>query len=226
MDAHKWLYQPLDCSVLLYRDPEIARRTFAYTGDYAKAVSDDPVEGFAFFEESVELSRRFRALKLWLSLRYHGMAALRAAIAENLRQARLLARLIEDEPALELLAPVELSAVCFRWSQADDEGLNTRNDEILRRVNARGNVTLSNATVRGRSGLRACIVNHLTTDEDVQAIVTEVLAAADASTGTRRDGHGAVSAATSAARPSRPVTATGPPGAAANDTGSVTNESA
>jgi glutamate/tyrosine decarboxylase-like PLP-dependent enzyme len=81
LDAHKWLYQPLDCSLLLYRDAAVARRTFSYTGDYAKTLSDDPVEGFAFFEESVELSRRFRALKLWLSLRYHGMAAFRAAIA-------------------------------------------------------------------------------------------------------------------------------------------------
>jgi len=80
LDAHKWLYQPLDCSLLLYRDPAIARTTFAYTGDYAKTLSEDPVEGFAFFEESLELSRRFRALKLWLSLRYHGLARFRAAI--------------------------------------------------------------------------------------------------------------------------------------------------
>jgi hypothetical protein len=92
LDAHKWLYQPLDCSLLLYRDPVIARTTFAYTGDYAKTLSEDPVEGFAFFEESVELSRRFRALKLWLSLRYHGLATFRAAIEENLRLARLLAQ--------------------------------------------------------------------------------------------------------------------------------------
>jgi aromatic-L-amino-acid decarboxylase len=179
LDAHKWLYQPLDCSLLLYRDAAVARRTFSYTGDYAKTLSDDPVEGFAFFEESVELSRRFRALKLWLSLRYHGMAAFRAAIAENLRQARLLARLIEDEPALELLAPVELSAVCFRWTNGSEDTLNTRNAEILRRVDARGNAALSNATIHGRFGLRACIVNHLTTDDDVEAIVKEVLAAAE-----------------------------------------------
>src|ERR1039457_4362651 len=75
LDPHKWLYQPLDCGCLLYRDVEMARTTFAYTGDYAKQLSNDPVEGFAFFEESMELSRRCRALKLWLSLRYHGLAA-------------------------------------------------------------------------------------------------------------------------------------------------------
>jgi aromatic-L-amino-acid decarboxylase len=114
LDAHKWLYQPLDCSVLLYRDTDIARRTFAHSAEYVKTGTDDPVEGFAFFDQTIELSRRFRALKLWLSLRYHGLGAFRAAITENLAQAKLLAELIEAEPSLELLAPVELSAVCFR----------------------------------------------------------------------------------------------------------------
>jgi aromatic-L-amino-acid/L-tryptophan decarboxylase len=179
LDAHKWLYQPLDCSLLLYRNAAVARKTFAYTGDYAKTLSDDPVEGFAFFEESIELSRRFRALKLWLSLRYHGIAAFRAAIAENLRQAQLLAGLIDNEPSLELLAPVELSAVCFRWKNDSEDKLDGRNAEILQRINARGHVAISNATIRGQFGLRACIVNHLTTDDDVAAIVQEVLAAAE-----------------------------------------------
>jgi aromatic-L-amino-acid decarboxylase len=144
-----------------------------------KTASDDPIEGFAFFDETIELSRRFRALKLWLSLRYHGVSAFRAAIAENLAQARLLAELIEAEPSLELLAPVELSAVCFRWTDADVEGLDDRNEAILRDVNRAGRVLLSNASVRGTVGLRACITNHRTTTDDVHAIVEEVLAAAD-----------------------------------------------
>src|SRR4029077_19861110 len=71
LDPHKWLYQPLDCGVLLFRDAASARQAFSYTGDYAKSLTEDPLEGFAFFEESLELSRRFRALKLWLSMRYH-----------------------------------------------------------------------------------------------------------------------------------------------------------
>src|SRR4029077_4273624 len=108
------------------------------------------------------LSRRFRALKLWLSLRYHGVAAFRAAIAENLRQAHLLAKLIDNEPSLELLAPVELSAVCFRWKDDSEDKLDGRNAAILQRVGARGHVAISNATIRGQFGLRACIVNHRT----------------------------------------------------------------
>jgi aromatic-L-amino-acid decarboxylase len=179
LDAHKWLYQPLDCSVLLYRDPAIARTTFAYTGDYARSLTTDPVEGFAFFEETIELSRRLRALKLWVSLRYHGLARFREAIAADLEHARLLARLVEAQPELELLAPVELSAVCFRVNDGGDEAaLNARNAEVLRRVNREGRVYLSNATIRGAFALRACFVNHRTTDADVEAIVSAVSAAA------------------------------------------------
>lgn len=179
LDAHKWLYQPLDCSVLLYRDASIARQTFSYSAEYVKTTSDDPVEAFAFFEQTIELSRRFRALKLWLSLRYHGLAAFRAAIAENLAQARLLAELINAEPSLDLLTPVELSAVCFRWANGDVDKLNERNEEILRDVNQAGRVWLSNASIRGTVGLRACITNHRTTEQDLHTIVADVLAAAD-----------------------------------------------
>ena len=120
----------------------------------------------------MELSRRFRALKLWLSLQYHGRRAFREAIAQDLRHAQLLAREIQAQPALELMAPVPLSAVCFRHRTKD-------NAEILRRLIARGRVYLSNASIGGQFALRACFVNHRTTDEDVRAIVSEVIAAAD-----------------------------------------------
>jgi aromatic-L-amino-acid/L-tryptophan decarboxylase len=180
LDPHKWLYQPLDCSALLYRDAGAARRAFAYTGEYAKILSGDPVESLAFFEESIELSRRFRALKLWLSLRYHGIGKFRAAIRQDLEHAQLLARLIIAEPTLELLAPVELSTVCFRWKDAPEAELDQRNAAILREVIRRGHVYLSNASVHGAFALRVCIVNHRTTDADIAAVVAEVTAAAAA----------------------------------------------
>ena len=177
LDAHKWLYQPLDCSVLLYRDAAAARRTFSLTDDYAASLSADPVEGQVFFEETVELSRRVRALKLWLSLRYHGLEAFRASIAGNIRRARRLAALVDAEPNLERVAGVPLSAVCFRWTDGDPATLDESNASILERVNRRGRVYLSNATVHGHFVLRACITNHRTTDADVDAVIEEVLAA-------------------------------------------------
>jgi len=179
LDAHKWLYQPLDCGVLLYRDAEAARRAFSYTGDYARSLSTDPLEAFAFFEESLELSRRFRALKLWLSLRYHGMGAFRAAIGADLRHAQLLAQQVAASARLELCAPVALSAVCFRYrTEPAVPDSDEVNEAILKRVIERGRVYLSNATLGRRFVLRACFVNHRTTEMDVAEIVPEVLAAA------------------------------------------------
>ena len=178
LDPHKWLYQPLDCGCLLYRDVASAHRTFTYTGNYAKQLSSDPVEGFAFFEESIELSRRFRALKIWLSLRYHGLQAFRAAIQQNLDQAQRLAVAIEDCASLELLGPVDLSAVCFRHLMTKDASEETRNRfnlALLKRIVARGRVYLSNAELKGKFCLRACIVNHLTKEADIDAVVREVL---------------------------------------------------
>jgi aromatic-L-amino-acid/L-tryptophan decarboxylase len=181
LDPHKWLYQSLDAGCLLYRDAGAARKAFAHTGEYARALTTDPVEGFAFFEESMELSRRFRALKLWLSLRYHGFGAFRDAIHRDLAHARRLAGQIVAQPELELMAPVELSAVCFRYrgaSQASEQERNRLNPMILKRVVERGRIYLSNASLRKRFCLRACVVNHRTTAADIDSVIAEVLAAA------------------------------------------------
>ena len=155
---------------------DAARRTFARTGDYTRSFTADPLEGFAFFEESLELSRRFRALRLWTSIQYHGMNAFREAMRQDLSHARSLADRVRGEPTLELLAPVELSAVCFRYRFA--ESPDARNAKLLEAVNRRGRVYLSNATIRGAFALRACFVNHRTTSTDVDVVVDEVLAAA------------------------------------------------
>lgn len=180
LDPHKWLYQPLDCGCLLYRSSEAAQKAFSHTGDYARSLTQDPIEGFAFFEESMELSRRFRALKLWFSLRYHGLAAFRESIKKDLAQARRLADAIRAETKLELLAPVELSAVCFRFRGTinSEEELNRFNQALLKRIVTRGRIYLSNASLAGKFSLRACIVNHRTTNADIDSVVPEVLAAA------------------------------------------------
>jgi glutamate/tyrosine decarboxylase-like PLP-dependent enzyme len=182
LDPHKWLYQPLDCGCLLYRDAAIARKTFAYPGDYAQTLSEDPIEGFAYFEESIELSRRCRALKLWLSLRYHGLAAFRRAIERDLEHARKLAEAVRADPLLELLAPVELSAVGFRHrvsADASEYERNRFNTELMKLVVRRGRIYLSNAVLGGKFCLRACMVNHRTTDDDLASVIPEVLSSAD-----------------------------------------------
>jgi aromatic-L-amino-acid/L-tryptophan decarboxylase len=181
LDPHKWLYQPLDCGCLLYRDANKARAAFAHTGEYARVLSSDPTEGFAFFEESIELSRRFRALRLWLSLRYHGLQAFRESITKDLELAQRLANAVKSQRKLQLFAIPELTAVCFRYrpdEATSEDDLSRQNAQILERVVHRGRVYLSNAALRGKFYLRACIVNHRTTDEDVDAVIPEVLSAA------------------------------------------------
>ena len=114
-DLHKWLYQPVDCGLLLFRDRELARRAFTYTDDYVVSFADDPFESFMYFEESLELSRRFRALKVWLSVRYHGAQRISRFESVKISSWRSSSgRKVEEADELELLTPVELSAVCFR----------------------------------------------------------------------------------------------------------------
>jgi len=179
LDPHKWLYQSLDCGCLLFRDSGAARAAFSHSGDYAKSLLQGELESFMFFDESLELSRRFRGLRLWLSMQYHGQDAFRAAIGEDLALAQRLAQKIAGESSLELLAPVPLSAVCFRHKQAPDGvDLNAWNEKLMKRVVQRGRVYLSNATLGGKFALRACVTNHRTTAADVDAVVEEVAAAA------------------------------------------------
>ena len=182
LDPHKWLYQSLDVGCLLYRDANAAQKAFSYSGEYARSLSTDPLESFSFFEESLELSRRFRALKLWLSLRYHGFERFREAVNKDLAHAQRLSERVEAQERLELLAPTELSVVCFRYrgkGQLSETELNRLNPMILKRVIERGRVYLSNASLRQRFCLRACIVNHRTTNSDIDDVIAEVLSAAD-----------------------------------------------
>src|SRR5215469_4464237 len=177
LDPHKWLYQPTGCGCLLYRDRAAAQRAFSHSGDYARVLTQDPIEGFAFFEESIELSRPFRALSLWLALRYYGLRAFQESIREDLRLAQVLADCIDAEPKLERLAPVALSAICFRFVASDGD-LDALNRAILNRVVRRGRVYISNASIHGKFALRACVVNHRSGEEDVKLVVSEVLGVA------------------------------------------------
>ncbi len=179
LDPHKWLYQPLDCGCLLYRMQARGQRAFSHTGDYAQSYFTDSVENFQFFDESMELSRRFRALKLWLSLRYHGLQSFRESIRNDLDLAAYFASRVEAEPELERLAPAPLSAVCFRYvpqsRPGSEDRLNELNQKILPKVVRRGRVFLSNATITADFALRICVVNHRATRADLDDVISEVL---------------------------------------------------
>ncbi|MDQ3818891.1 MAG: aminotransferase class I/II-fold pyridoxal phosphate-dependent enzyme [Acidobacteriota bacterium] len=184
LDPHKWLYAPVDCGCLLFRDAARVHSVFSSSeADYIKVHEKTDDESFAFWDYGVELSRRFRALKIWLMLRYYGTRRVSEAIAKDNALAIFMAERIEASEDFELLAPVELSVCCFRYVppglrvelSAEDEPARTRSNDQLNELNARvmhrvqraGRAYISNATLRGRYALRACITNFRTTREDI-----------------------------------------------------------
>jgi aromatic-L-amino-acid/L-tryptophan decarboxylase len=174
LDPHKWLYVPIDCGALLVRDPAASADTFGSgAGDYVRVLADQGTESFAFWEHGLELSRRFRALKIWMTLRYYGTRRIAATIAEDMAVAAHLADLVRASDDFELLAGPGLSICCFRHVPAGmpDAELDAHNARLLETLQRDGRIYLSNATVDGRLGLRACITNFRTTRADAERTV-------------------------------------------------------
>ena len=178
LDPHKWLYVPVDAGCLLFRDDSAARSAFSTDeADYIKTHGYADEEAFAFWDYGVELSRRFRALKVWLTLQYYGTRRLAEAIGQDISLAGYLGELVSEADDFELLAPVELSICCFRYvprTGMSDAELNELNERVMASVQKGGRAYVSNATVNGRFALRACITNFRTTKADIEETVEAV----------------------------------------------------
>src|ERR1700758_3261542 len=166
VDAHKWMYVPKACSVLLMHGFDTLERAFSHEESYM------PHSGTQVLavDRTLEYSRPLRGLKLWLAFTVHGADAIRAAIERNLDEAQLLASLLRADPRFELMADPQLSAVCFRHIAPDGSDSDAHNSELAQALAADGRILLASAEVDGGTCLRACMVNHRTTDEDVRAI--------------------------------------------------------
>ena len=171
IDAHKWLYTPVDCGALLTRSQEGSFGSSAAA--YVRVLADEAVESFAFWDHGLELSRRFRALKLWMTLRYYGARRLSEAIAEDIALARHMAELVRASDDLELLAEPSLSICCFRHAppEVPPAELDEHNERLLQALQRDGRAYLSNATIDGKLALRACITNFRTTERDVERML-------------------------------------------------------
>ncbi len=173
IDAHKWLYLPKACGIVLVRDRKSLINAFSHQENYM--VHDEVQNPLNPVDMTLEYSRPFRSLKLWLALRVHGADQFRAAIERNLTQAKLCADLVRSEPNLELLVEPQLSTVPFRHvpesMKADEAALNHHNLELVKRMQADGRVFVSSAMVDGRACLRPCFVNFRTCKEDVHALI-------------------------------------------------------
>jgi aromatic-L-amino-acid decarboxylase len=191
LDPHKWLYLPADCGCVIYRDPAAARPAFALGADYTRVMQSDPDEAFAFWDYGPELSRRFRALKVWMVLAHAGARAVGEAIESNLECARHVARRVDESPDFERMAPVELSIFCFRYvpealrltrprTEAEERELDRFNERLLVALQQGGSSYLSNASLGGRFALRGCVLNYRTTRDDMETLLGDVRRAAAA----------------------------------------------
>ena len=175
VNAHKWLFTPMDCSCFWSRRPEALRHAFSLVPEYLRTTDTAEVN---LMDYSPVLGRRFRALKLWAVLRCHGREGLQALIREHVRLAALFEGWVRATPGWEVSAPRPFSVVCFRREGGDEE-----NAALLERVNRTGEVFLSATRLEGRTVLRLAIGNARTTEADVKRAWEVLLREAGAGSG-------------------------------------------
>jgi aromatic-L-amino-acid/L-tryptophan decarboxylase len=172
VNPHKWLFTPVDCSVLFVRDPALLKAAFSLVPEYLR--TDEAAEVTNLMDLGFQLGRRFRSLKLWMVIRAFGVEGLRQRIRAHCAMARELAASIEADPRFELAAPVPFSTVCFRArsprSSGTPEEQDRLNERLMARVNAAGPVFLSHTGLKGCYTLRVAIGNLRTEPQHVEAL--------------------------------------------------------
>jgi len=176
VNPHKWMWTPFDASLFLFRDRDLVRDAFSIVPEYIRTPDTGAIHNFN--EYGIQLGRRFRALKLWIMIRYFGVDGFARRIREHVRMARDLAASIRSEPGWELLAPAPMALVCCRYvpracRERPDEPavareIDAANEAILEAVNRDGRVYLSHTRLRGRYAIRVAIGNPRQTDEHVE----------------------------------------------------------
>jgi aromatic-L-amino-acid decarboxylase len=162
-NPHKWLFTPIDCSVLFTRKPNVLRETFSLVPEYLTTTDTAEIN---YMDYGLQLGRRFRALKLWLVLEHYGLERLRNVIREQIGFAKRLADELQMRDDIELIAPQMFSVVVFRKKGTDEE-----NAALLERMNASGRLFVSHTKLRGRYGIRVALGNGATEWRHVQQIL-------------------------------------------------------
>ena len=172
----EWLFQPYEIGCVLLRHPELLRRTFGLTPEYLEDANGAEGE-VNLFEEGVQLTRSFRALKLWLSFKVFGVAALRAAVERGIRLAELAERTLREDSCWEVVSPAQLGGRgTFRYAarELSPARLDRVNQDLVAASVRGGFAFVSSTVLKGRTALRMCTINPRTTDEDVRATIRQL----------------------------------------------------
>lgn len=177
LDPHKWLHAPFEAGCALVRHAAAHRQAFATTPEYLESTARGVASGEWLHDFGLQTSRGFKALKIWMAIKQHGVEKFGRLIDQNIAQAQYLSACIEAEPHLELVAPTSINIVCFRYRGAttNDASLKATNVEIMLRLQERGVATLSDTTVRDQHCLRVAINNHRTRREDLDLLIRTVV---------------------------------------------------
>src|SRR4029453_4050849 len=179
LDPHKWLYLSLDVGWVIYRVFVDGPPRFAHEAEYTRMFGEEADEAFVCWDYGPELSRRFRALKVWMLLKGVGLDRLSEAIESNLRCARHLKSMVQASDDFQMVAPVELSIFCFRHvpvqlRNESPEAIDAFNERLLIALQRDGSSYLSNATLGGRFALRGCVLNYRTTLRDMEILLDDL----------------------------------------------------
>jgi glutamate/tyrosine decarboxylase-like PLP-dependent enzyme len=179
LDPHKWLYQPMECGCVLIRDGARLEQTFAIHPDYLDGDATQEPGEVNFADRGLQLSRGFRALKVWMSVQTFGLAAFRACVQRNLDLARYAESLVRDRPGLTVLAPATLGVVCFRreWPGCDEAETERRGIALAAELERAGTALVSTTRLAGRHAIRLCVLNPTTGEEHVRAVIEHFAAA-------------------------------------------------
>jgi glutamate/tyrosine decarboxylase-like PLP-dependent enzyme len=178
LDLHKWMHMPFEAGCAIVRSEKAHRSTFSLTPEYLAHETRGVAAGNLWFSDyGVQLSRQFRALKVWMSIKEHGLDRFGRMIARNVEQAHYFGGLVESDPSLELLAPIGMDIVCFRFNPGgmDTNALNALNKEILMQLHEKGIAVPSYTTLGDTYCLRIAISNHRSTFEDFDLLAKEVV---------------------------------------------------
>jgi glutamate/tyrosine decarboxylase-like PLP-dependent enzyme len=188
LDPHKWLFQPMECGSVLIRDGAQLERTFAIHPDYLDVYEAHGDGEVNFADRGLQLSRGFRALKVWVSVQTFGLAAFRTAIQRNLELAEFAEGAVRGQAGLTLMAPATLGIVCFRreWPGCDEAETERRGIMLIDALERTGTALVSSTRLAGRHAVRLCVLNPTSTEDDVRRVIEHFANAPAPPPGQRR----------------------------------------